>query len=137
MKNVTLLLIVILLLLSCFSCDNSEKKYDVTVRVARSGTLVWYFSIWVNDVKKCGATEYGTNHLTAEQSVVFSENNEWGYYYDYNLELKKGDHIDVIASVLDPDYNTFSCWIFVEDEMKAFDSGTSGETLIIACSYDL
>lgn len=136
MKKYMIFVLLIVIFLLIISCDK-DKEYDVTVRVARSGTLVWYFGVRVNDVEEFGATESGSNHPDAEQSVVFSETNQWGNYYDVNLKLKKGDHVEVIASVVDNNYMTFTTWIFVEDDMKAFAGGTSGETTLIMCSYTL
>ena len=138
MKNLFMKAVLLILIAVCISsCSTSEKKYDVIVHVARDAAKVWLFKIIVNNDTEFMAKKCGVNNPDTEQCVVFNESNGWGNYYDYHLNLKTGDRIEVISSMTDCGaVPSLTCWIFVDGDVKAFDGTEEGQTIAM-CSYTL
>jgi hypothetical protein len=94
--KVTLWIIVLLLLvLACFSCDEVKKESYVTIRVARfyKASAVWSLEVYVNDSLSFIASENIAENPDIEHKIKLSGCGEVkGQHYSVTHQLDGIDH---------------------------------------------
>ena len=137
------LLLLPILFLAFWGCEEEIKKYDVRIVVSRSlYETIYSLGIWINGDGVVSKTECGSDHPTLPDEGPDCFTLGWGaFIYEYEITLDDGDKIGVFANTV---YHGGECGeldasIYVNDNKVAWDEDDEDDcyALSVGCSWTI